>query len=90
MSRREDIHYHWTFQAFHGTELPSPEHPKYVVEVTVVGYASEAEAVVAARSIITRDGFLLVRVFECPRCGFEEAAAETQRELVNVVKQSLE
>lgn len=88
MSRHEHIHYHWVFNSWQG-DPPSPEHPKYVTEVTVVGYTNEEEAEVAARSIIARDTFVLLRVFECPRCGFEDATAETQRELVDVMKQSL-
>lgn len=89
MNRHEQIHYHWTFGAFEGTEPPSPTNPKWATTVTVVGYMNEAEAEVAARSIITRDTFMLTGVYECPSCGFQESAGESQRELIDMVKQSL-
>ena len=71
-------HWHWDVVAYNGPEIPDPtvtEQRKmhWAVAIRVVGYATEADAIIAARAIVERDHYQLQSAWECAQCGYQAA-----------------
>lgn len=63
-------HLHWLFIANSGKEENG--NWKEAMEITVVGNSSEEIAREAAKNIISRPYYFLLKVWECTTCAFQE------------------
>ena len=69
-------HIHWSFTAYDdGVQNP--------VEISVVGYPTEADARVAADDMCHRQHLILRRVFECSTCAFQRRTLTAIEKAVN-------
>ncbi len=72
----EQIHKHWRFVAFDAFD-ESINMMQWAVTITVDGYTTEDEALVAARSIVTRKYYRLQAVWECSTCKLQTRLIES-------------
>ena len=74
-------HLHWEFGAFdvYEGDLEGAATVHWAVRVQVDGYESEADALIAAKALVTRRYFKLKSVWECQTCGI-------QRRMVKVLE----
>ena len=82
----QETHWHWDFTAF--DEADSVANTiRWPVAVTVIGYASEADASIAAQTILDRKHFRLRRVWECNTCKFQGKILDTFQQAVDAEAQ---
>lgn len=68
-------HYHWEFKATNTGEVDP-------VIMTVLGYQNEAHAQGAVEELIVRDRYVLIRVWECTTCAYQEAMSGWFQKLI--------
>lgn len=74
MAEVVERHYHWSFLAFNEDDRfkDDPTKIRHAVEVTVIGYQDEAQALSAVMDLINREVYKLQRVWECDTCQFQK------------------
>lgn len=81
-SMLDDIHKHWRFVAFdaYNEENRMIEWP---VTVTVDGYDNEDDALLVAKSIVSRQHYRLQAVWECSTCRFQARTLAAAEKIAN-------
>lgn len=68
-------HFHWVFLATNKGNVDP-------VEMTVLGYMNEADAKGAVEELIIRDTYVLLKVWECSTCAYQEDVSRTFQQMV--------
>ena len=76
-------HFHWEFVAWN-TPDPVEDAPvkmEFAVGVIVIGYLSEADALLGVQDIVTRKHYRLYRCTECTSCSVSRHSAESLQQI---------
>ena len=80
----QERHLHWKFAAWDGDGEALEIH--WLIEVSVIGYQCEADALLAVQDMVKRQHYRLRQVFECPTCGWQGKTAKAMQDMADAAQ----
>lgn len=76
-------HKHWIFYAY---DEKNGEKLENAVEATVNDASDESEALIEVKKIVVRNNYILVKVYECTQCFYQDRNSKALAEMSKIMK----